>query len=78
MGEELKSIGNYKSRSQKKGDAAACLRDSKAAQRAMFKFQFQLDFNLTLFIMFFRIILHSKNVIYANDHIAERCPKHTR
>lgn len=76
MGEELKSIGNYKSRSQ--GDAAARLRDGKAAKKSMFKFQFKLDFNLSLFIMFFRITLHSKIVIYTSDHIAERCPKHTR
>lgn len=45
MREELKSKGNYKSRSQ--GDSAACLRD-KAAQKSMFKFQFTFDFDLIL------------------------------
>lgn len=68
-------MGNYRSGSQVKGDGAACLRDSKGAQKSMLKFQCKLDFNLTLFIMFFRIILQSKNVIYANNHIPQT---HTR
>lgn len=48
MGEELELKGNYKSRSQVTGDGAACLRESKAAQKSMFKFQFKHYFNLIL------------------------------
>lgn len=48
MGEEPIPKGNHKSGPHVKGDGAARLRDSKAAQKSVLKFQVKLDFNLTL------------------------------